>query len=167
VLFNAVRAGKFSRQEIEREILPTIAALNGPAMSRALTYELHSCTDITGFGLLGHAMEMAVGSGVRAMIFYKSLLFYDGALAMYRRGQTTGSNGANRTLVARHDLSLRIELSGDEQELLYDPQTSGGLLLALPLAQAEKLVEDLRAGGNSNAALIGEIVAGPAGVTVG
>ncbi len=62
VLFNAVRSGKLPFAEIEHEVLPTIAALNGLAMEEALKYELHAATDITGFGILGHSVEMSYGS---------------------------------------------------------------------------------------------------------
>jgi selenide,water dikinase len=106
VLFNAVRAGKFSMVELERSVLPIIAALNGPAMEKALLYDLHACTDITGFGILGHLLELAVGSGVHAVLDYKALAFYPGAQEMYRKGQTTGSNRANRELVARSPLTV-------------------------------------------------------------
>jgi len=166
VLFNATRAGKFSLKELERAVLPVLAALNGAAMDKALAYELHACTDITGFGLLGHLLEMAAGSGVRALLDYPALPFYDGAKAMYDRGQTTGSNKANRQLVARFPLSFERQLAASEEELLYDPQTSGGLLLALPKEQAKRLVADLYAIGIGRASLIGEMVAGAPGVVV-
>jgi selenide,water dikinase len=166
VLFNAVRAGKFDRKELEQAILPTIAALNGPAMKNALAYELHACTDITGFGLLGHLLEMAAGSGVHTVIKYLDLPFYPGAHDMYKKGQTTGSNKANRTLVARHPLALDVDLTLSQEELLYDPQTSGGLLLSLPKDQADQLLRDLHKAGIKDAIKIGEMVEGSAGVTV-
>lgn len=166
VLFNATRAGKFSLKELERAVLPVLAALNGAAMDKALAYELHACTDITGFGLLGHLLEMAAGSGVQAVLDYAALPFYDGARAMYERGQNTGSNQANRQLVARYPLSLKRQLASSEEELLYDPQTSGGLLLALPREQAKRLVTDLHAIGIGRASLIGEMVTGTPGVIV-
>jgi len=111
-------------------------------------------------------MEMANGSKVRMMIDYISLPFYDGALAMYRKGQTTGSNKANRQLVSRYDLEVRTALSSHEEELLYDPQTSGGLLLSLPYDQAGKFVKELQAAGNGDAVLIGEVTGGSAGIIV-
>lgn len=166
VLFNATRAGKFSLKELERSVLPQLAALNGAAMDKALAYELHACTDITGFGLLGHLLEMAAGSGVQAMVDYQALPFYEGAQAMYERGQSTGSNKANRQLVARFPLACERQLKASEEELLYDPQTSGGLLLALPKEQAKRLVAELHAIGIGRASLIGEMVAGTPGVVI-
>jgi len=166
VLFNAVRAGKFSGRELEQNILPIIASLNGIAMEKALSYDLHGCTDITGFGILGHLLEVAQGSGVHAIIDYRSLSFYDGAVAMYKKGQTTGSNRANRALLARHPLVIGRSLSHPEEELLYDPQTSGGLLLALPKDEVPQLLRDLHAAGVEHAVRIGEIVEGGVGITV-
>jgi selenide,water dikinase len=166
VLFNATRAGKFNLQELEKSILPIIATLNGTAMARALQYDLHACTDVTGFGLLGHLLEMAAGGGVHGVVDYNALPFYPGAYEMYRKGQTTGSNKANRALVARYPLTVERSLSADRMELLYDPQTSGGLLMALPKEQAQSLQADLLAAGVAVAARIGEIVAGAVGITV-
>lgn len=166
VLFNATRAGKFNPRELERSVLPVLAALNGSAMDKALAYDLHACTDITGFGLLGHLLEMAAGSGVLAMVDYAALPFYEGAQLMYERGQTTGSNNANRQLVARYPMLIERQLAKSEEELLYDPQTSGGLLLALPSDQARRLLADLHGIGIGRASLIGELVAGSPGVVI-
>ncbi len=166
VLFNAVRAGKFAMKELEATVLPTVAALNGPAMEKALTFDLHACTDITGFGLLGHVLEMAMGSGVHACIDYKALLFYPGAQDMYTIGQTTGSNGANRALAARYPLTMAVTLTRSQEELLYDPQTSGGLLLALPGSQASELLRQLHAAGIKDAAKIGDITSGAPGISL-
>ena len=166
VLFNAVRAGKFSQKVMMDEILPVIAGLNGSAMQKALAYDLHACTDITGFGILGHLLEMSLGSGHHGILNYHQLPFYDGALEMYRKGQTTGSNRANRALVSRYPLQFQRALDKSEEELLFDPQTSGGLLLAVPGKQAPLLLQDLLEGGVSSAVVVGEIVAGEIGLTV-
>ena len=166
VLFNATRAGKFSPTELERSILPIIAALNGTAMAKALRFDLHACTDVTGFGLLGHLLEMAAGGGVHGVVEFSALPFYQGALDMYNKGQTTGSNKANRALVARYPLVLARALTRSQEELLYDPQTSGGLMLAVPKDQAPRLLSDLHAAGIEHAAKIGEIIAGSPGVTI-
>ena len=166
VLFNAVRSGKMTFAELERTALPSLAALNGPAMEAALKYDLHACTDITGFGILGHLLEMAHGSDSRILLRYRELPFYPGALEMYKKGESTGSNKANRAMVARHKLKMSATLAAAEEELLYDPQTSGGLLLALPAAQAEELLAELKGVGTGVAARIGEVVDQPVGITV-
>ena len=166
VLFNAVRARKFDMKELERSVLPTVASLNRLAIEKALAFDLHACTDITGFGLLGHVLEMAAGSGVHAVLDYKALPFYPGAHDMYKIGQTTGSNKANRDLVARHPLTMAIDLTRSQEELLYDPQTSGGLLLSLPKDQAQKLLLQLHGAGIDAAVRIGGIINGVPGITV-
>jgi len=166
VLFNAVRSGKFPYAELERNILPSLAALNGPAMAAAHEFDLHACTDITGFGILGHLLEMAHGCNCRVNVRYRNLPFYPGALEMYKKGETTGSNKPNRQMVARHHLTMRAKLSREEEELLYDPQTSGGLVLAVPAAQAAELVAALKKAGTPVAAYIGDVVPAPVGITV-
>ncbi|GAB4334667.1 MAG: selenide, water dikinase SelD [Desulfobulbaceae bacterium] len=166
VLFNAVRSGKFPFRELEETVLPSLAFLNGPAMDAALRFKVHACTDVTGFGILGHLLEMAHGCDSRVRISYKTLPFYPGALEMYRKGETTGSNKPNRKMVARHNLEMRAELTAHEDELLYDPQTSGGLLLALPETQADELVEVLAGTDVPVAVKIGRITDEPVGITV-
>jgi selenide,water dikinase len=166
VLFNAGRSGKLPYRDLEA-LLPAIAALNGPALEAARRCDVHACTDITGFGLLGHCLEMARGSAARIHVSYRSLPFHPHAADMYRRGETTGSNPANRKAV-EGSWELRVKLGAHEEELLFDPQTSGGLLLAVPDSQAEDLVRSLRAAGIPAAARIAEVRAAErAGVSVG
>jgi selenide,water dikinase len=166
VLFNAVRSGKFPYRDLEKNVLPSLAALNGQAMIEALKFDLHACTDITGFGILGHLIEMAHGCNARVVLRYQDLLFYPGARDMYKKGETTGSNKPNRAMVAKHHLDMRISLPDYEEELLYDPQTSGGLLLSVPENQADELLAALHAAGVEPAVRIGQIVDDPVGITV-
>ena len=84
-------------------------------------------------------VEMAHGSDARVVVNYRNLPFYPDALEMYQKGETTGSNKANRAMVARHVLDMQIKLSDTEEELLYDPQTSGGLLAAVQPGDVAKL----------------------------
>jgi selenide, water dikinase len=166
VLFNAVRSGKYSFKELERQTLPSIAALNGGAMEKALCHELHAATDITGFGILGHALEMAVGSGVQIILDYKAFSFYPGAYDMYKKGVTTGSNRANRALAQRHPLTIARDLTKAQEDLLFDPQTSGGLILSLPEAQAAELLGQLHEARIDRAAIVGRVAEGTAGIIV-
>lgn len=165
VLFNSVRAGKLTLGDLEREVLPTVAALNGPAMEIALKSTVHGCTDITGFGILGHLLEVAQGSSARVVVEYTALPFYPGAQDMYAKGETTGSNAANRQLVSGH-LEMRTTLTKEQEELLFDPQTSGGLLLSVPNDEAKPLVEMLQASGMAWASRIGDVESGAPGITV-
>lgn len=166
VLFNANRSGKLPYRDLEA-ILPAIAALNGPALDIASRFEVHACTDVTGFGVLGHCLEMARGGATRIHLSYRRLPMHPHALAMYRRGETTGSNPANRK-AAEGAWELKLKLSAAEEELLFDPQTSGGLLVAVPAVQAADLVRSLRTGGVEAAAVVGEVMASDRpGVSVG
>ncbi len=166
VLFNAVRAGRYPFNELEKYTLPKLVMLNDKAMEIALKYDLHACTDITGFGILGHGMEMAAGSGVRLIVSHKALSYYPGALDMYKNGQTTASNAGNRKMVHQFDFARDVTLDSVTEELLYDPQTSGGLLLSLPMEDVENAVAAMKASGVEDAVCIGEVVAGSVGITL-
>jgi selenide,water dikinase len=159
VLFNACRSKKLPWRDLE-VILPEVASLNKRAIEVALNFNIHACTDITGFGLIGHSLEMAKGSGVKINLFYDKLPFYPDALHMYHRGETTGSNKANRKLA--EGLFKRVrELSGEEEDLLFDPQTSGGLLLSIPADKGDQLIIELKKSGIETAVHVGEVVASP------
>ena len=166
VLFNAVRSGKLPYKDLEKEILPSLAALNDKAIEIALQFDLHACTDITGFGILGHLLEVAHGADARVVVNHKNLPFYPFALDMYKKGETTGSNKANREMVAKHVLDMQITLSKHEDELLYDPQTSGGLLLSVPKGQADEMLSKLHQNGVQAAICIGEVLDEPVGISV-
>jgi selenide,water dikinase len=155
VLFNANRSGKLPYPEL-LAILPLVASLNGKALETASRFDVHACTDITGFGLMGHSVEMAKGGGVRIQLSFSRLPLYPNALAMYRRGETTGSNQANRRAVNGF-WELKTTLAAEEEELLFDPQTSGGLLLCVPETQAGELIRSLTANGVESASRIGEV----------
>ncbi len=157
VLFNANRSGKLPYPELEA-ILPQVAALSRRAIEVVLNFEVHACTDVTGFGILGHSLELAKGSNVQIDLFYDRLPFYPNALQMYRRGENTGSNKANRKLVAGY-VELAGTRSAEQQELLFDPQTSGGLLLTVAAAQADNLIATLKKQGVDAATRVGEVVA--------
>jgi len=166
VLFNAVRSGKLPFKNLERDTLPSLASLNNKAIEVALQYDLHACTDITGFGILGHLLEVAHGCDARVVLDYKKLPFYADALAMYKKGETTGSNKPNRAMVQKHHLDMQVSLSAAEEELLYDPQTSGGLLLALPDSQGDELIAALTTANVQTAVKVGEVVKAPVGIVV-
>jgi selenide,water dikinase len=157
VLFNANRSGKLPYPELEA-ILPQVAALNRKAMEAALEFDVHACTDVTGFGILGHALELARGSDAQIDLIYENLSFYPNALRMYQKGETTGSNKANRRL-AEGAWEISTHKSAEEQELLFDPQTSGGLLIAVFDSQADDLISRLKKEGLETAVRVGEVVA--------
>jgi selenide,water dikinase len=105
---------------------------------------VHGCTDITGFGLIGHATEMAVASGVTIAIETSRLPIFDGALAIAAENRS-GGLGTNRLQFAPTTLSEGI--AADVLDLCYDPQTSGGLLASVDAASLEAIVAELTAAG--------------------
>ena len=135
-----------------------MAQLNAGAAAAMLEYEVHAATDITGFGLVGHASKMALGSGV-TMIFEESdLPLLPGAIELCRAGMIPGGGARNREyygpMVKIHD-----EVSEVMAALAFDPQTSGGLLVALPEGQATSLMAALHRAGYSEAAIVGRVAA--------
>jgi len=155
VLFNACRSKKLPWRDLEA-ILPQVASLNKKAIEVALNFNIHACTDITGFGIIGHSLEMAKGSGVQINLHYDKLPFYPHALEMYQKGETTGSNKANRKL-AEGFFQKKRELSREQEELLFDPQTSGGLLISLPSSESSRFIMELKNAGVEAAVQIGEV----------
>lgn len=112
----------------------SMLTLNRRACEAMLAFDVHGCTDVTGFGLIGHAREMALGSGVTLDIDTSKLRFLPGALDYARAGAIPGGLKNNREFA-----SCVVEGESPFDDLLYDPQTSGGLLISLPEADAAAL----------------------------
>ena len=112
----------------------SMLTLNRAACEAMLAFEVHGCTDITGFGLIGHAREMALASGATIEIDPRSLQFLPGAVEYARGGAIPGGLKNNREFA-----SGCVEGTSEFDDLLYDPQTSGGLLISLPESDAAKL----------------------------
>ncbi len=155
VLFNANLKGWVSDGALTT-CLETISALNRSSAELASTFTIHAATDVTGFGLAGHATEMANGSDVTIELHASQIPQFPEALDMYKKGMTTGVNAENRAMIER---STRFagSISIYEQELFIDPQTSGGLLLALARDDAKALLKKLHDAGHTQAAIIGEV----------
>ena len=155
VLFNANIKGWVS-SEAMNECLDIITNLNKTACEVMQAFEIHAATDITGFGLAGHSYEMAVASDVRLEIRMDHLPVMAEALAMYAKGVKTGVNAFNRQLV---NDSTRFEkaLPDWHSEIVFDPQTSGGLMVAVPAEQADGLLDALHQADMPYAMIIGEV----------
>jgi selenide, water dikinase len=109
----------------------SMLTLNRRACEEVLLCEPHGCTDVTGFGLIGHAREMAAASGVTLEIEVDRLRFLPGALDYARQGAIPGGLKNNREF-ASCAVACERELGRELEDLLYDPQTAGGLLVSLP-----------------------------------
>jgi len=135
VISTALKRGIARESDVEASI-ESMLQLNRAACEAMLQFEVHGVTDITGFGLIGHAREMAVASGVTIEIDSRSVPFLPGALHYARQGAIPGGLNNNREFA-----SCSVEGASEFDDLLYDPQTSGGLLISLPEADATQLLE--------------------------
>lgn len=159
VLINAFKFDKIDAAALEPALVE-MERLNDQASRLALEHGANAATDVTGFGLLGHAWNVAKGSGVGLRIAFDALPVHDGFLRLAAAGVTTGCTADNRRNVEAA-LTIRRELTAAQRDLLVDPQTSGGLLLSLPAGAADALLAALVAAGH-RAASIGEVLPGPA-----
>ncbi len=153
VIFNANLKGWVSERALGK-CLETISTLNKTACEVLQNFDVHASTDVTGFGLAGHALEIAEGSGVALEINIDDVPIMDEALEMYQRGMTTGVNSANRALV-KNALHFDRELARWHEEIFIDPQTSGGLLVAIAKEQADEILARLHEAGVDQAKKIG------------
>ena len=142
--------------ELEQDMYRVMSALNRDASEVMNVLGANACTDITGYGLVGHALEIAEESGVSLIIDFDSIPFLPAARELAEKGFLTG--GGMATLKASEDrIKSNIELAGVEMMLLSDPQTSGGLLVSIERERSGKYLDMLRDRGNSEAAVIGEV----------
>jgi selenide,water dikinase len=156
VLFNANLKGLVSDGAL-KNCIDTITTLNRQAAEIAQDFEIHSVTDITGFGLAGHTLEMAQSSGVTIDLHTCEIPILPESLEMYQKGITTGVNAENRAQIEGHT-SFAPTLSLQHQELFIDPQTSGGLLLSVSKPDARDLLGKLTGAGIEAAAIVGEVI---------
>tara|TARA_B000000565_G_C23503485_1_gene268917 strand:- start:107 stop:541 length:435 start_codon:yes stop_codon:yes gene_type:complete len=131
--------------------------LNDHASRCAVKFKATSVTDITGFGLAGHAKEMANGSDVTLIIELNNLPILPGAKDAYQRGFLTRASESNRDANASAISGIAKENSVLE-ELLFDPQTSGGLLVSLPPEHAESYVNEVSEKQEFGCTIIGEVI---------
>ena len=141
VLTTAAKADMASQEAIAlAERLMT--TLNKSARDAMVNYRVHACTDVTGFGLLGHACEMAQGSGVELELHVGDIDLIPEAVELARMGILPAGMYRNRAFAEGEVDAGNTELC--RQDLLYDPQTAGGLLMAVDPADAEALLAELR-----------------------
>jgi selenide,water dikinase len=139
VISTALKKGIAERSHIEASINQMLA-LNRKMCEAMLKLDVHGCTDVTGFGLLGHAREMALASHVTLEIWASAVQFLPGAIEYSKAGAHSGGLNNNREFV-ESCVAMPPELANELQALLYDPQTSGGLLISLGEQDANALIE--------------------------
>ena len=134
VVATALKKG-IAREEDVAASTESMLTLNRAACEAMLEFDVHGCTDVSGFGLLGHARELACGSGVTVEIEQDAVQFLPGAVEYARQGAIAGGLKNNREFVLPF-----VEARGEVSDLLFDPQTSGGLLISMPEADARQMM---------------------------
>lgn len=144
-VINTAIKGEIAEDKHIKEAIKHMTTLNKYAADLARNYKVNACTDITGFGLLGHACEMAEGSNVCINIKSSSIKFIKGAVEYAKMGLLPAGAYRNKKHIEnKYEASITEEYVLD---LLFDPQTSGGLLYSLPENEAYKLLKDLNNNG--------------------
>jgi len=143
ILTTAAKAG-LVEQELLDKLYVQMSTLNKYAHDVLVNYSVHACTDVTGFALLGHSLEMAQGSGVTVHLKAQDVPYHEEAYEMADMGFIPAGAYRNRDFA---EAGVRVvgEVARALQDIFYDPQTSGGLLCAVPAAEAEACLAELRA----------------------
>ena len=140
-----------------RAAVASMISLNKAASGVMRKFRVHACSDVTGYGLLGHTYEMADGSGVTVVLESAKLPLLPGVARLAARGYLTGGCKRNRTFLDGK-IAVAPSVSKDLEEIAFDPQTSGGLLIALPMEAAPRLVKALRAARITAATVVGTAI---------
>lgn len=142
--------------DVLRAACASMTALNAGAAEAMLEVGVHAATDVTGFGLAGHAYEMALGSGTTLVIHLSQLPLLPGVEILVAKKYFTRASKSNRQYVEA-DLRVQDSLDPVRLEFFFDAQTSGGLLISVPADRAQSLVQKARQRGASSACIIGEV----------
>jgi selenide, water dikinase len=148
-----------------KALIATTTQLNTPGIALGREPAVHALTDVTGFGLLGHLIEVCRASGVGATVDFARIPLLPEVLDLARQGLVTGASSRNLAGYGS-DVMLASSIGDAERALLTDPQTSGGLLVACAPDRAEAVLAVFHGEGFAHAAVIGEFRGGPPDVTV-
>jgi len=141
------------------KVMACMAELNRKAAETMISFPVHACTDVTGFGLLGHLREMIAGENINVLLSISAIPLLEGVVEMAAQGIIPGGTKNNLEHVASH-VVWKAGISEVEKVILCDAQTSGGLLIALPQEQAKVLTTVLSNSGVNHADLIGDFTKG-------
>ena len=154
ILNTAMKEGLVDK-EVSEKVIETMIHLNKYAAMSFDNIEVNSVTDITGFGLLGHALEMAKASNLSIEIDSKEVPILEGAVDMARMGIIPAGMYRNKEYIGK-DVSTN-NIATEIEDILYDPQTSGGLLISVREELADMLIKDMKKNGSIEAKVIGEV----------
>lgn len=162
IISTALKAGLVD-EETKAKVTKCMATLNDKASALMQAVGAHACTDVTGFGLLGHACQVAQNSQVGINIYLASVPFFPEAEEFAQQGLRPGGLHRNREFYSSC-VKIAGKVPNHLQDILFDSQTSGGLLICLAPRKAELLLDRLRQAGVEDAVIIGEVVSAPRGV---
>ena len=155
IISTAIKAGLVDNNT-EIRLIKQMAQLNREAADIMVSLGVNACTDITGFGLIGHACNIAENSGISIELFTDKIPLIDEVLQFARMGLIPRGAYSNQEYYAG-----RVEKNNTNEELMnvfYDPQTSGGLLIAVPPQRADEMLNRIRKAGYSKAAIVGRVL---------
>lgn len=155
-----VEAGAADAAMAERA-MAVMATLNRVAAETAAAFDVHAATDVTGFGFAGHACEMSEGAGLQLEVDAAALPLMDGAMDLVRAGALSGGCARGKEHFGPH-VEVAATVDAGLADLIFDAETSGGLLIAVPEAQADRLSAQLRDAGVPAFAVAGRFVSRPA-----
>lgn len=155
IITTALKSGKNLGEVYDRVCL-FMMSLNDKASIAMQTVGVNACTDITGFGLIGHAMEMAKGNGVGLNIEAMSVPVFEEALDLIKEGHVPGGTRSNQVYL-EPDVEIKGNYDSELITLLHDAQTSGGLLISVEEKKLKLLIEELKKRGIETIAVIGEV----------
>jgi selenide, water dikinase len=164
IMSAALKKGEL-REKAYRQLLDTTTQLNTPGIALADMPGVHALTDVTGFGLIGHLLEICRGSGLKAEITFAQVPLLSAARHLVMQGFATGASERNWEC-CRHQVRLPADAPEWQRKVLTDPQTSGGLLVACDAASAPAVLDVFRQEGFRHAAQIGHLTAGEPMVVV-
>jgi selenide,water dikinase len=157
VMSTAIKSGE-AGPDVVRKLTASMTTLNKAASEAMMAVGVHACTDITGFGLLGHACEMLEDTDVGLVIDSNTVPVFPEALKYVKAGFVPGGLYRNRDY-RKGMVDMDADVPQHLADLLYDPQTSGGLLMAVSPRKANRLLDALHEAGVKSAVVIGQVVA--------
>ena len=162
IISTAVKAGVVN-EELVRKVTRYMATLNDKASELMQEVGVHACTDISGFGLLGHAIQLAENSQVGIELYLASIPYFPEVIPFSQQGLCPGGLYRNKAFYSNR-VKFVNQIPEYIQNILFDAQTSGGLLICLSPREAELLLDRLQQAGVEDAISIGEVVSEPKGM---
>jgi len=162
IMVSAIKGG-LEKGDKENPAVKSMLELNDKPIENIKNYNVNSCTDITGFGLIGHLTEMVKASNIKIVLNTSEIPVFEGVIDYAQMGLIPEGCYANRDnysnmVINKHNIEQTME------DLIYDPQTSGGLLFSVPGKYAADFLIDLYSNGIDQAAIIGEVQKGEQGI---